>query len=67
MSSGGHCFAGRSVSRGFVIDVSPMAAVSAGGVATVGANTRLGRVLPHSRSMASPFPQALVRWWGWPG
>ena len=45
MSSGGHCFAGRSVSRGFVIDVSPMAAVSVpGGVATVGANTRLGRV-----------------------
>ena len=45
MSSGGHCFAGRSVSRGFVIDVSPMAAVSvSGGVATVGANTRLGRV-----------------------
>jgi FAD/FMN-containing dehydrogenase len=43
--SGGHCFAGRSVSRGVVIDVSPMDAVSAsGGVATVGAGTRLGRV-----------------------
>ena len=26
--SGGHCFAGRSVSRGVVIDVSPMDAVS---------------------------------------
>jgi len=43
--SGGHCFAGRSVSRGVVVDVSPMDAVSAsGGVATVGAGTRLGRV-----------------------
>jgi FAD/FMN-containing dehydrogenase len=43
--SGGHCFAGRSVSRGVVIDVSLMDSVSAsGGVATVGAGTRLGRV-----------------------
>ena len=43
--SGGHCFAGRSVSRGVVIDVSPMDAVStSGGVAAVGAGARLGRV-----------------------
>jgi FAD binding domain len=43
--SGGHCFAGRSVSRGVVIDVSPMDAVSAsGGVATVGAGARHGWV-----------------------
>jgi FAD/FMN-containing dehydrogenase len=43
--SGGHCFAGRSVSRGVVIDVSPIDAVSASaGVATIGAGTRLGRV-----------------------
>jgi FAD/FMN-containing dehydrogenase len=43
--SGGHCFAGRSVSRGVVIDVSPMDAVKvSGGVATVGAGARLGRM-----------------------
>ena len=43
--SGGHCFAGRSVSRGVVIDVSLMDSVSAsGGVATVGAGARLGGV-----------------------
>jgi FAD/FMN-containing dehydrogenase len=66
--SGGHCFAGRSVSRGVVIDVSPMDGVSASGaVATVGAGTRLGGRMSRSRSMASPSPQALVRWWGWLG
>ena len=43
--SGGHCFAGRSFTRGVVIDVSPMQSVSvADGVATVGAGTRLGVV-----------------------
>jgi FAD/FMN-containing dehydrogenase len=43
--SGGHCFAGRSVSRGVVIDVTPMGSVSvSGGVATVGAGARLGAV-----------------------
>jgi FAD/FMN-containing dehydrogenase len=43
--SGGHCFAGRSVSRGVVIDVAPMRSVSvSGGVATVGAGARLGDV-----------------------
>jgi len=40
--SGGHSFAGRSFTRGVVIDVSPMQSVSvADGVATVGAGTRL--------------------------
>ncbi len=40
--SGGHCFAGRSSTPGLVIDVTPMGSVSvAGGVATVGAGTRL--------------------------
>jgi FAD/FMN-containing dehydrogenase len=43
--SGGHCFAGRSSSRGIVIDVSPMHSVSVkDGVATVGAGARLGEV-----------------------
>ncbi len=43
--SGGHCFAGRSSTEGIVIDVRPMHSVSvSGGVATVGAGTRLGEV-----------------------
>ena len=43
--SGGHCFAGRSSTRGVVVDVSPMHAVSVSdGVATVGAGARLGEV-----------------------
>jgi FAD/FMN-containing dehydrogenase len=43
--SGGHCFAGRSSTRGIVIDVTPMSSVSvSGGVATVGAGARLGDV-----------------------
>jgi FAD/FMN-containing dehydrogenase len=43
--SGGHCFAGHSSTRGVVIDVTPMGAVSvSGGVATVGAGARLGAV-----------------------
>jgi len=43
--SGGHCFAGRSSTRGIVIDVSPMHSVSVqDGVATVGAGARLGEV-----------------------
>lgn len=41
--SGGHCFAGRSATTGLVIDVSPMHGVAHdGGVALVGAGTRLG-------------------------
>jgi FAD/FMN-containing dehydrogenase len=41
--SGGHDFAGRSSTRGVLIDVTPMSSVSvSGGVATVGAGTRLG-------------------------
>jgi FAD/FMN-containing dehydrogenase len=43
--SGGHCFAGRSSTRGIVIDVAPIDSVSvADGVATVGAGARLGAV-----------------------
>jgi FAD/FMN-containing dehydrogenase len=41
--SGGHCFAGRSSTEGIVVDVTPMSSVSvSGGVATVGAGSRLG-------------------------
>jgi FAD/FMN-containing dehydrogenase len=43
--NGGHCFAGRSSTRGIVIDLSPMRSVSAaGGIATVGAGALLGDV-----------------------
>jgi FAD/FMN-containing dehydrogenase len=43
--SGGHCFAGRSSTRGALIDVTPMDSVAvSGGVATVGAGARLGDV-----------------------
>ena len=43
--SGGHCLAGRSSSRGLVVDVSPMDTVAvANGLATVGAGARLGQV-----------------------
>jgi FAD/FMN-containing dehydrogenase len=43
--SGGHCFAGRSVTRGLVIDVTPMGSVSVSGdVVVVGAGARLGAV-----------------------
>jgi FAD/FMN-containing dehydrogenase len=41
--SGGHCLAGRSVTRGLVIDVTPMASVSVSSdLAAVGAGVRLG-------------------------
>src|SRR5262249_9334495 len=43
--SGGHSFAGRSVTRGIVIDVAPMKAVTVSyGVVTVGAGARLGEI-----------------------
>jgi FAD/FMN-containing dehydrogenase len=43
--SGGHCFAGRSSTRGILIDLSPMRSVSvAGGIATVGAGALLGDI-----------------------
>jgi FAD/FMN-containing dehydrogenase len=43
--SGGHCFAGRSSTRGIVIDVSPMHKVMVKeNVATVGAGARLGEI-----------------------
>ena len=56
--SGGHCFAGRSSTRGILIDVSAMNAVSLGaGVATIGAGARLGDVYdalePHGVTIAA--------------
>ena len=42
---GGHCFAGRSASRGLVIDLTPMSSVGeSDGIATVGAGARLGEI-----------------------
>jgi FAD/FMN-containing dehydrogenase len=42
---GGHCFAGRSATRGLVIDLSAMSSVAvSNGVATVGAGGRLGEI-----------------------
>jgi FAD/FMN-containing dehydrogenase len=41
--SGGHCFAGRSSTRGILIDLSRMSSVSVNaGIATVGAGALLG-------------------------
>jgi FAD/FMN-containing dehydrogenase len=49
LRAGGHDFAGRSSSRGVVLDVAPMAGVSVSGeVARVGGGTRLGEL---SRSL----------------
>lgn len=43
--SGGHCFAGRSTTRGVVIDLSPLASVELQGtVATIGAGATLGAI-----------------------
>jgi len=43
--SGGHCFAGRSSTKGIVIDVTPMSSVSVSGdIATIGAGARLGDI-----------------------
>ena len=43
--SGGHCFAGNSLTEGIVIDVTPMNSVSVSdGVAMIGAGARLGKV-----------------------
>ena len=42
---GGHCFAGRSASRGVVIDLSAMSSVGmSDGIAAVGAGARLGEI-----------------------
>jgi FAD/FMN-containing dehydrogenase len=55
--SGGHCFAGRSTSRGLVIDVTPMASVSvADGVASVGAGARLGAVYDSLQQQGLAIP-----------
>jgi FAD/FMN-containing dehydrogenase len=43
--SGGHCFAGNSLTQGVIIDVTPMnSVVVSGGLATIGAGARLGDV-----------------------
>lgn len=43
--SGGHCFEGRSSTRGLLIDVSPLRAIASGeGRVTVGAGVRLGEL-----------------------
>jgi FAD/FMN-containing dehydrogenase len=43
--SGGHCYAGRSSTRGILIDVSPMRSVSVSGdEASIGAGAQLGDV-----------------------
>jgi FAD binding domain/Berberine and berberine like len=43
--SGGHCFAGRSTTRGLVIDLSPLCSVELHGtVATIGAGATLGAI-----------------------
>jgi FAD/FMN-containing dehydrogenase len=42
---GGHCFAGRSATRGLVIDLSALSSVGeSDGIATVGAGARLGEI-----------------------
>jgi FAD/FMN-containing dehydrogenase len=47
LRSGGHSFAGRSATRGIVVDVTPMRSVTvSNGVAKVGAGARLGEVYP---------------------
>ena len=54
---GGHCFAGRSVSRGVVIDVSPMDAVSvSGGVPPSALAHDSAGCMSRSRSRASRLP-----------
>jgi FAD/FMN-containing dehydrogenase len=54
---GGHCFAGRSATRGLVIDLSEMGSVVASdGIATVGAGARLGEVEAGLASDALAIP-----------
>jgi FAD/FMN-containing dehydrogenase len=55
--SGGHSVAGRSSTEGVVVDVTPMDAVSVeGGMATVGAGVRLGRLYDalHAHGLTIP-------------
>ena len=56
--SGGHCFEGRSSTRGLLVDVGPLDGVSlADGVATAGAGVRLGALYDtldeHGRTIAA--------------
>jgi FAD/FMN-containing dehydrogenase len=55
--SGGHCFGGRSSTRGIVIDVSPMRSVSVSGdAATMGAGARLGEIYESLAEHALTVP-----------
>lgn len=55
--AGGHCFAGRSSTRGVVIDVSPMRSVSvSSGVVTVGAGATSGMVYEALREHGLAIP-----------
>lgn len=49
--AGGHCFAGRSSTRGLLIDLSPLDQVLlADGIATIGAGARLGEIYDRLES-----------------
>jgi FAD/FMN-containing dehydrogenase len=54
---GGHCFAGRSATRGVVIDLSAMSSVViSDGIATVGAGARLGEIDDRLAAHALAIP-----------
>ncbi|MFC7625199.1 FAD-binding oxidoreductase [Microlunatus sp. GCM10028923] len=55
--SGGHCFAGRSSTEGVLLDLSGLDGVSfVGGIATIGAGARLGRVYPALHESGRTLP-----------
>jgi FAD/FMN-containing dehydrogenase len=55
--AGGHCFAGRSSTRGVVIDVSPMRSVSVSGdVVTVGSGATSGEVYEALQELGLAIP-----------
>jgi FAD/FMN-containing dehydrogenase len=55
--SGGHDFAGRSSTRGAVIDVTPMGSVAvSGNVARIGAGARLGQVYERLQEQGLTIP-----------
>jgi FAD/FMN-containing dehydrogenase len=55
---GGHCFAGRSSTDGIVLDMSGLDGISVadGGVATIGAGARLGRVYAGLHAYGQTLP-----------
>jgi FAD binding domain/Berberine and berberine like len=54
---GGHCFAGRSATRGLVIDLSAMSSVvTSDGIATAGAGARLGEIEERLAADALAIP-----------